>query len=122
MPTLSVNSVTITKGKAGVSTVEYNYTVQCTDEECEDDTVFALTSALVGVDPYFNDAIGFGFDPHPYVCPDDCSAQIFNRKFPVATRLVNEDYGKDEVKFTLSITDGNSLPTQADFTVAGQFG
>ena len=116
MATVTVRSISFLDGKAGVTNVHYDYTIDCTEAECDAGATLALTVSLTGVDKWYNDNLGGSMDLHTVTCERNsegvCSVSGA-RTFPVATHVLDEDWGEDEIRLTLWAGDGNGLPARS---------
>ena len=122
MATITVGTVTFAPAPGGVSWVNYNYTLQCTDQECALPAGFNMNVSFTGIDKWINDDLATRLDPHVTNCPANCSANI-SRSFPVASSELNEDWGQDEVRLNLHSrpTTGGAASTSSSGTVTGNF-
>jgi hypothetical protein len=117
MPIVTVNSISFSKANGGITDVTYEYTIDCNQGECNKET-YALTVSLVGVDQWWDDDLGGSMDLHKFTCTGKCPVTI-TRTFPVSTKVLDEDWGEDEIKLVLWVSDGSGLPTSASITSTG---
>ena len=122
--TVNSNSISTAAGAAGVTNVTYEYTVTCDRQECENEVTLAMCVSLTGLDKWHNDTLGGSMDLHLFTCEeneDGVCTKTVTRTFPVATHVLNEDWGDDEVQLTLWGNDGVGLPDSGSGEFTGDF-
>ncbi len=105
MANVVVNIVSIEPKPGRVHEVTYEYTITLNDEECARKASFNLEVELTGVDIRFDDQLGTAIDKHTVnPLPDVCEIKG-TKSFPAATNVLNEDWGDDEIRIDLHVTD-----------------
>ena len=121
MPTVSVTIKSINPKPGRIHEVTYEYTVQCNDDECARPASFELEVELTGADSFSpDDQLAKAIDSHTVTCDPDTCQITGPRSFPVATKLLDEDWGKDEIRLDLhmmdSLTQNTGTYPSAEFT------
>ncbi len=120
MASVTVNSISFAKGKAGITNVTYEYTINCDGEDECTEKAYALTVSLIGDDKWYDDDLGGSMDLHTFTCDGSCPKTV-SRTFPVSTKVLDEDWGDDEVKLVLWVSDGAGLPSSGSITSTGNY-
>ena len=121
MPPVSILSIEPKPGR--LHEVTYEYEIRCSDDECATGTSFTIAVDLTGADSGItlaDDALATGIDSHTVVC-NELSGCVMSgtRSFPAASDTLDEDYGRDEIRIDLQVTN---LTTSATATVSsGEF-
>lgn len=117
--TVTFISATPRNDGSGITDITYEYTINCSEEEYQNDTPLAVCVTLIGDDKWYDDTLGGSMDLHPVDCSQgSVSGQ---RTFPVDTDLLDEDWGDDEIILRLWASDGSSPSASADTSFTGDF-
>jgi hypothetical protein len=103
--------------------VSYDYTLTCTDVECERNISYEISVDLLGHDMVRDDVLAGGVDTHIVECGGTNGAPIpMRRNLLVGQSLLNEDIGTDEIKLRLRATsDAGDEISLTSAIVRGRF-
>ena len=83
--------------------VGYDYTLTCTDVECERNISYEISIDLLGDDLIRDKVLASGVDTHIVECGAANGAPIaMQRSLLVGQSLLNEDVGTDEIKLRIN--------------------
>ena len=79
--------------------VGYDYTLTCSQVECDRNISYEISLDILGNDVVRDDVLVAGIDTHIVECGGSNGASIpMRRSFFVGQSLLNEDLGTDEIK------------------------
>lgn len=83
--------------------VGYDYTLTCSDIECERNISYEISVDLLGDDLVRDQVLASGVDTHIVECGGTNGAPIpMQRSLLVGQSLLNEDVGTDEIKLRIN--------------------
>jgi hypothetical protein len=86
--------------------VTYDYTLTCTEVECERNISYEVSVDILGDDVVRDDVLAAGVDTHIVECGgSNCEPIATRRSFFVGQSLLDEDVGVDEIKLRLHAKD-----------------
>jgi hypothetical protein len=82
--------------------VGYDYTLTCSEIECERNIAYEISADLLGDDVVRDRTLASGVDTHIVECGGTNGAPIpMSRSLLVGQSLLNEDVGTDEIKLRI---------------------
>jgi hypothetical protein len=105
MASVDVVILSIEPKPGRVHEVTYKYTITLHDDEIGRKASFDLEVGLTGVDVVWDEELGKGIDKHTVKVPPDTRVVTRTRKFTVASSVLDEDWGRDEIRIDLHVMD-----------------
>ena len=103
--------------------VGYDYTLTCTEVECERNISYEISVDLLGDDMVRDQVLAAGVDTHIVECGSTNGAPIpMQRSLLVGQSLLNEDVGTDEIKLRIrAASDAGEEISLTSAIVRGNF-
>ncbi len=86
-------------------TIIYQYTLNCSGAECDEEKPWQVSVDILGDDVVVDDKLAVDADAHGVVCRRQPGGLRMVRKFVVGQSLLDEDLGDDEIKLTIRVRD-----------------
>jgi hypothetical protein len=103
--------------------VDYQYTLTCSEVECQRHIAFDMCVDILGHDLLRDDLLAEGLDTHIVECGGNASVPVtMQRSLVVGQSLLDEDIGTDEIKIRVRATnDAGEETSLTSGIVRGRF-